>query len=54
MTMAGERARQPLGDLIEKVMTIEPKEGSALLFKVDYMKDGVRGQIPDSVVIPVS
>jgi hypothetical protein len=47
-------ARQISGDLIDKVMSIEPKEGSALLFKVDYMKNGVGGQTIDGVDVPVS
>ena len=45
--------RQLSGDAIDKVLTIEPKEGAALLFKIDYMKDGVGGQSLDSN-IPVS
>ena len=49
----GDGVRQLSGDVIDKVLTVEPKEGAALLFKIDYMKDGVGGQSPDSN-IPVS
>lgn len=35
---------QESGDLVEKVLTIEPGEGSTLNFKIDYMKNGVGGQ----------
>lgn len=32
------------GDLVEKVLTIQPGEGSTLNLKIDYVKDGVGGQ----------
>eukprot|EP00571_Detonula_confervacea_P017319 CAMPEP_0172297456 /NCGR_PEP_ID=MMETSP1058-20130122/473_1 /TAXON_ID=83371 /ORGANISM="Detonula confervacea, Strain CCMP 353" /LENGTH=287 /DNA_ID=CAMNT_0013006613 /DNA_START=50 /DNA_END=913 /DNA_ORIENTATION=+ len=34
------------GEVVEKVMTVEPGEGATLTFKVDYMKGGVGGQTP--------
>jgi hypothetical protein len=47
---------QQSGDLVEKVLTIEPGEGATLNFKVDYMKDGIGGQSPPQFdeAIPVS
>jgi hypothetical protein len=33
------------GDLVEKVLTILPGAGASLVFKVDYVKDGIGGQI---------
>lgn len=43
------------GDVIEKVMTIEPGEGATLTLKVDYMKGGVGGQTPPGIEgLPVS
>lgn len=43
---ANSGVTQLSGDVVEKVLTIEQGEGSAVLFKVDYMKDGVGGQSP--------
>ncbi|KAL7515345.1 hypothetical protein ACHAXN_013304 [Cyclotella atomus] len=43
----GDGMRQLSGDLIDKVLTIEPKDGAAVLFNIDYFKDGVGGQSPD-------
>lgn len=37
---------QQSGDLVEKVLTIQPGEGATLTFKIDYLKDGVGGQSP--------
>eukprot|EP00986_Skeletonema_menzelii_P012103 scaffold6464_cov145-Skeletonema_menzelii.AAC.12 len=37
---------QQSGDLVEKVLTIEPGDGATLNFKIDYMKNGVGGQSP--------
>eukprot|EP00970_Alexandrium_tamarense_P017410 scaffold9505_cov202-Alexandrium_tamarense.AAC.6 len=34
------------GDMIEKVLTVEPGEASSVKFKIDYMKNGVGGQTP--------
>ena len=43
------------GDVIEKVFTVEPGEGSTLVFKVDYMMGGVGGQTPPGIEgLPVS
>lgn len=50
----GDGVRQFSGDLIDKVLTIEPKEGATLMFKIDYCKDGVGGQSPDGASLPVS
>lgn len=38
------------GDVVEKVLTIEPGEGATLTLKVDYMKGGVGGQTPPGLV----
>lgn len=43
----GDGMRQLSGDLTDKVLTIEPKDGAAVLFNIDYFKDGVGGQSPD-------
>ncbi len=40
----GRGAKQYSGDLVEKVLTIQPGEGSTLNLKIDYVKDGVGGQ----------
>lgn len=47
---------QQSGDLVEKVLTIQPGEGATLTFKIDYLKDGVGGQSPPQFdnVMPVS
>ena len=47
---------QESGDLVEKVLTIEPGDGATLNFKIDYMKNGVGGQSPPQFdqAIPVS
>ena len=37
---------QVSGDLVDKVLTIEPGNGSTVTFKVDFMKNGVGGQTP--------
>lgn len=37
---------QLAGDVVEKVMNIDPGEGGTLNFKVDYMMGGVGGQTP--------
>ena len=43
------------GDVIEKVFTVEPGEGSTLVFKIDYMMGGVGGQTPPGMEgLPVS
>lgn len=34
------------GDVVEKVLTIEPGEGGAVTFKIDFMSNGVGGQSP--------
>jgi hypothetical protein len=42
---SGDRGvTQYSGDLVEKVLTIQPGEGSTLNLKIDYVKDGVGGQ----------
>jgi hypothetical protein len=40
----GRGVTQYSGDLVEKVLTIQPGEGSTLNLKIDYVKDGVGGQ----------
>ena len=46
---------QHSGDVMEKVMTIEPLEGASLKFKIDYMKGGIGGQTPPGLEgLPVS
>lgn len=42
------------GDVIDKVLTIEPKDGATVLFTIDYCKDGVGGQSPDNGITSVS
>ncbi|KAL3787727.1 hypothetical protein HJC23_012153 [Cyclotella cryptica] len=42
------------GEMVDKVLTIEPKEGAAFLFKIDFVKNGVGGQSPDGMDIPTS
>jgi hypothetical protein len=49
----GVAVKQLSGDMIEKVLTIEPMEGAALSFKLDYVKGGVGGQTPEGTS-PVS
>lgn len=41
---SGRGVTQYSGDLVEKVLTIQPGEGSTLNLKIDYVKDGVGGQ----------
>ena len=52
----GGGVMQEAGDLVEKVLTIEPGEAATLNFKIDYMKNGVGGQSPPQFenAIPVS
>ena len=33
-------------ETIDKVLTAQPGDGATIIFRVDYMKDGVGGQIP--------
>ncbi|KAL7522579.1 hypothetical protein ACHAWX_007280 [Stephanocyclus meneghinianus] len=40
------------GEMVDKVLTIEPKEGAAFLFKIDFVKNGVGGQSPDGMDTP--
>lgn len=37
------------GDVVEKVLNIDPADGAALSFKIDYMMGGVGGQTPPGV-----
>lgn len=58
-TSDGEAKASPVmqmgGDVIEKVFTVEPGDGSTLKFKVDYMMGGVGGQTPPGLEgLPVS
>lgn len=45
---------QTSGDNIEKVLTIQQSEGSCVKFTIDYMKNGVGGEVPSGVVFSVS
>lgn len=47
-SMDGEESsvEQLSGDVVEKVFTVEPGEGSTLTFKIDYMSGGIGGQTP--------
>ena len=56
-SMDGEESgvEQLSGDVVEKVFTVEPGEGSTLTFKIDYMSGGIGGQTPPGMEgIPVS
>ena len=56
-SMDGEDSsvEQLSGDVVEKVFTVEPGEGSTLTFKIDYMSGGIGGQTPPGMEgIPVS
>jgi len=41
---------QLAGDVVEKVLTVDPAEGAAATFKLDYMAGGVGGQTPPGLV----
>ncbi len=45
---------QTSGDSVEKVLMIQQAEGSSIKFTVDYMKNGVGGEVPPGIVFPVS
>ena len=50
----GGGVRVVSGDLTEKVLTVEPREGASVSFKVDFVKDGIGGQVPEGIMFPVS
>lgn len=37
---------QVSGDIVEKVLTVDPGDGATMTFKVDYVTNGVGGQTP--------
>lgn len=49
----GSNVKVLSGDLTEKVLTVEPREGATVSFKVDFVKDGIGGQVPEGITFPV-
>jgi len=51
----GSGVTQVSGDVVEKVLTVDPGDGATVTFKVDYVTNGVGGQTPPgSDGMPVS
>ena len=51
----GSQVTQVSGDMVEKVLTVDPGDGATITFKVDYVTNGVGGQTPPGLDgMPVS